>query len=264
MKILKALLSIIFCAALSLVGAAVIAPIFDVNALYIAGPLFAVNFIPGVPGVINILAFAAPGGVGTPFIAQLPYLPEILYWNDAAAPITALRVQSDKDGVLYDLNAAGIAAMRGYLHTGALAANDQSVTLASGHLIRNVTVSGTTAAAGAINFYTHSDNKATDKAPVVPMKAQMDTIQALSPVTFDNFAALFIPALATLTDYVDIEYIDGHVQRMELEDLLIESTKFQEVPAVIVDNVAHLIHRATVRCAAATPVYSLRYFIKGQ
>lgn len=264
MKILRILLSFAFALALSVIGAGIIAPLISVDPLFVAGVILAANFIPGSQGCFYLLAFAAPGGVGTPFFANLPYLPEVLHWNDAGNPITALRVQSDKDGILYDLNAAGIAAMRGYRQYGPLTANDQNVMLASGHSIRNITITGTTAAVGVINFYTHSNNKATDKKPVVPFRAQADTATALTPTTFQNFAALFIPTMATLTDYADIEYEDGHVQRWEIQDLICESTRFQEVPGIIIDNLDAIIHRATIRCAAATPVYSLRYYIKGQ
>lgn len=253
-----------FALALSLVGAAVVSPVLDVNPLIVAGGIFAANFIPGPQGVLNLLAFTAPGGVGTPFTANLPYLPAILHWNDAAAPITALRVTTDRDGVIHDMNAACIAAMRGYRQLGPMAANDQNVQLASGHLERNVTITGTTAAVGAINFYTSSDNKATAARPVVPFKTQMDTVIALTPTTFQNFTALFIPTMATLTDYADVEFSDGHVQRMEIEDLIAWSTFYQETGAIIIDNNDSTIHRVTLRCAANTAVYSLRAYIKGQ
>jgi len=264
MKIFKILLSFTFALALSFVGAAVIAPILEVKPLFVAGALLAANFIPGPQGCLYLLAFTAPGGIGTPFTANLPYLPQLLHWNDAAAPITALRVTTDREGVIHDMNAACIAALRGYRQLGPMAANDQNVQLATGHLLRNVTITGTTAAVGAINFYTSSDNKQTNMSPAVALKTQMDTVIALTPTTFQNFTALFIPAMATLTDYADVEYSDGHIQRMEIEDLIAWSTFFQETGAIIIDNFDHTIHRVSLRVAANTPVYSLRAYIKGQ
>lgn len=264
MKIFKFLYALCFALVFSLIGAAVISPMIDVKPVFVCLTLFAANLLPGPQNVLSILAFAAPGGVGTPFMANLPYLPQIIHWNDAANPITALRVQAEKEGVLHDLNAAGIAAMRGFMQCGAIAANDQNLNLASGHLIRNVTISGTTAAVGVINFYTHSDNKQTDSRPVVPMRSQMDTVIALSPTIFQNFCALFIPTMATLTDYADIEYFDGHVQRWEIQDIICESARFQETPGIVINNFEANIHRVSIRCAANTPVYSLRYYIKGQ
>lgn len=264
MKIIRILLLISFALALSVIGAGIIAPLIDVSPLPVAGMFFAANFLPGSPGRLFILIGAAPGGAGTPFIFQLAELPQKIHWNDAGTAITGLRVTTDKEGVLIDLNAAGIAAMRGYMKTGPQAANDQNQWLASGKLARNVTISGTTGGAGVINFYARSDNRATDKLPVVPMMSFAQTLNALSPTIFDNFAALFIPTMATLTDFADIEYYDGHTQRWEIEDLIGESSDFQEVAGIIINNHDAKIHRATIRCAAATPVYVLKYFIKGQ
>jgi hypothetical protein len=92
----------------------------------------------------------------------------------------------------------------------------------------------------------------------------MDTVIALTPTTFQNFMALFIPTMATLTDYADVEFSDGHVQRMEIEDLIAMSTNYQDIGGIIINNITSYIHRVTLRCAANTPVYSVRLYIKGQ
>lgn len=210
-----------------------------------------------------MLIFSAPGGVGTPFTQNIPFLPEILRWNDAAAPLINLRISTKEDGVLHDWNAAAIAAMNGYMHVGPQAANDVTMKIASGHLDAAVTVNGTTSAAGAINFYSSSDNKGQGMTPV-PLKSQIDTVIALTPTIFQNFMALFIPIMATLTDYADVEFSDGHKERMEIQDLIGRSTEYQQIPGIIINNITSYIHRVSLRCAANTPVYSLRAYIKGQ
>lgn len=200
-----------------------------------------------------MLIFTAPGGAATPFTFNMTYLPEFLIYNPGANPLTSLRVESQEDGVLHDWNAAAIAAMNGYMRVGSQTANDVSLRLSDGELKpRNVTVSGVTSAAGAINFYACSDNKGT-----IPFKSSNAAILALNPTTFQKFTALFIPALATLTDYIEVTFKDGHQQRFEMEELRNLSTNYQQVPGVILNNVDGYISKAVVRTAAATPAYIL-------
>lgn len=211
----------------------------------------------------NFLLFTAPGGIGTPFQYNGPFLPELLHWNDAAAPITNLRVTTKEHGTLHDMNAACIAALNGYMHVGVQAANDVTMKLATGHLDAQVTISGNTSAVGAINFYASSDNKGQGMAPV-PLITQIDTNIALTQSTYQNFMALFIPTMATLTDYADMTFNDGHTERWEIQDIIARSTTYQEVAAICVNNITSYIHRLVLRTAANTPVYTLKVFIKGQ
>lgn len=207
-----------------------------------------------------MLIFTAPGGVATPFSFNMTYLPEFLHYNPAANPLTSLRVETQEDGVLHDWTAAGIAAMNGFMFVGTPTANDVILRLGDGELRpKNVTISGVTAAAGAINFYVASDNKG-----LAAYKSSNAAILALNPTTFEKFTALFLPAMATLTDYAEITYDDGHQQRWEMQDIRIQSTKFQQVPTVVINNVDGRIKKCVVRCAAATPAYILAVYIKGQ
>jgi hypothetical protein len=207
------------------------------------------------------MVYTAAGGIATPFTTQLPTLPQILSYT-AATPLTDLRISTQEDGTLHEFNAASIAAMNGFMKVGAMLANTVTLRIATGQCNRRVTLSGTTAAVGAVNFYAQSDNN--EASIAVPFKSQMQTTIALTPVTFQNFTALFIPTMATLTDYADIEFTNGHVQRYEREDLLNLSSYYQQVEGYIINNWQGKIHRATLRTAAATPVYSLACYIKGQ
>jgi len=207
-----------------------------------------------------MLIFTAPGGAATPFSFNMTYLPEFLHYNPAANPLTSLRVETQEDGVLHDWTAAGIAAMNGFMYVGTPTANDVILRLGDGELRpKNVTISGVTSAAGAINFYVHSDNKG-----LAAYKSSNAAILALNPTTFEKFTALFIPAMATLTDYAEITYDDGHQQRWEMQDLRIQSTKYQQNPVIAINNVDGRIKKAVVRCTASTPAYILSVFIKGQ
>jgi len=207
-----------------------------------------------------MLIATAAGGVATPFSFNMTYLPEFLHYNPGANPLTSLRVETQEDGVLHDFTAAGIAAMNGFMQVGTVTANDVILRLADGELRpRNVTISGVTSAAGAVNFYVASDNKG-----LSAYKTSNAAILALNPTTFEKFTALFVPAMATLTDYAEITYDDGHQQRWELQDIRIQSTKFQQVPTCVINNIDGRIKKAVVRCAAATPAYILSVYIKGQ
>jgi hypothetical protein len=211
----------------------------------------------GVTG--SLLIFTAPGGAATPFSFNMTYLPEFLSYNPGANPLTSLRVETQEDGVLHDWTAAGIAAMNNFMKVGTVTANDVNLRIADGQLRpKNVTISGVTSAAGAVSFYAVSDNQG-----LVPLKSSNASILALNPTTFEKFTALFIPAMATLTDYAEILYQDGHTQRWELEDIRRMSSTFQQVETPVINNVNGLIQKATVRCAAQTPAYILSVYVKG-
>jgi hypothetical protein len=208
--------------------------------------------------VYGLLIFTAPGGVATPFAFNMTYLPEFLTYNHGGNQLTSLRVETQEDGVLHDWTAAGLNAMTGFMKVGAVTANDINLRLADGEIRpKNVTVSGVTSAAGAIGIYVASDNQG-----VVAFKSSNAAILALNPTMFEKFTALFIPTLATLTDYAEITYQDGHVQRWELEDIRRATSAFQQVEGVIINNVNGYIKKAIVRCAAATPCYIMSVDLK--
>jgi hypothetical protein len=209
---------------------------------------------------IGLLIFTAPGGAATPFSFNMTYLPEFLSYNPGANPLTSLRIETQEDGVLHDWNAAAIVAMNNFMKVGTVTANDVNLRITDGELRpKNVTISGVTSAAGAVGFYVISDNKGT-----VPFKSSNAAILALNPTKFEKFTALFIPAMATLTDYAEVEYDDGHKQRWEMEDIRRMSSTFQQVETIVINNVNGYIKTATLRCAALTPAYILSVYIKGQ
>jgi len=205
-----------------------------------------------------MLIFTAPGGIGTAFTFNMTYLPEFITFNHGGNQLTNLRVETQEDGVLHDWTAAGINAMNGFMKVGAMLANTVTLRIADGELRpKNVTITGTTSAAGAIPFYVCSDNKGT-----VAFKSTNAAILALNPTMFEKFTALFLPTMATATDYAEITFDDGHVQRFEIEDLSRLSSNYQQVEGIIINNVDGYIKKALVRCAAATPAYILSVYLK--
>jgi hypothetical protein len=198
------------------------------------------------------LLFTAPGGIATPFAFQLKGLPQFLTFNNVV-PLTSLRVETQEDGVLHDWVAASIAAMNGYMVLGAQAANIVTLRLANGFMKnKNVTISGVTSAAGAIGFYGCSDTLGTR-----PLKTTNANILALEPCRFTDFTAIFAPTMAAVTDICTVTYKNGHVQMYNINDLAALSSYYQEVPAIMVNNVNAYIKEAVFQCAAATPAYVL-------
>jgi len=207
----------------------------------------------------GLLLYTSPAVAGT-YQFNMFHLPEFLTWNDAGAPITLLRVETQKDGVLHDYNAAAIAAVNGYMKVGAPAANECSIQIADGQIAgENVTITVTIAAAAAIAFFGHSDN-----VGLVPLTFKNAAILALNPTDFSKFTALFIPALVAATSRVEIEFKDGHRDTFAVADLVSMSTHYQQLPGVIVNNIQGYIHKATVVSVAAVAAYVLGYKLPGQ
>lgn len=196
---------------------------------------------------------AAPGGIGTPFTFNLPYLPEYIYYNDAGNPLTNLRVETQEDGVLHDWDAGAIAAMNGFINVGALAANDVKMVIASGHMNRTTTISGVTSAVGAINIFVGSDNKG-----VIPMQTARINIIANQDTQFTKFSALFLPNVVTITDRIQIFYEDGHAQIYDAAELQALSVMFQDAPSIVINNLASYIKDVRVLSALGGAAYLLR------
>jgi len=206
-----------------------------------------------------MLLYTSPAVAAT-YQFNLTYVPEFLTWNDAGAPITLLRVETQEDGVIHDYNAAGIAAANGYLMPGIQAANQVTLTIADGHIAnKNTTITVTIAAAAAIAFFGSSDNIGSNL-----LTFKNAAILALNPTDFMKFTALFIPALVAATSRVEVEFKDGHRQTFAVADLLSMSNMFQEIPGVILSNHKGDIHKATVFSVAAVASYVLAVRIPGQ
>ena len=206
-----------------------------------------------------MLLYTSPAVAGT-YTFPMTYLPARITWNDAGAPITLLRVETQEDGVLADYNAAAIAAANGFGMVGAQAANQVTLRIANGKIDKkNVTVTVTIAAAAAISFFGSSDNIGT-----VPYIFKNAAIIGLNPTTFKKFTAVFIPALVAATSRVEVEFTDGHRDTMAVADLLSMSSFLQEVPGVIINNTMGYIHKIEVVSVAAVAAYVLSYKIPGQ
>jgi len=225
----------------------------NINPLIPGAASFIASFIPLPAGSLYALLFTAPGGIATPFAQPLKGLPQFLTFNNVV-PLTSLRIEEQKGGVLHDYLALSIAAINGYMILGAQAANVVTLRLANGFLANeNITISGVTSAAGAIGFYGCSDCLGN-----AAFKTQNANILAGEPTTFTDFQAVFVPAMAAVTDTCFIVYRNGHTQLFNINDLAAVSSIFQEVPAIMVNNINANIISATFTCVAAHPAYVIK------
>jgi hypothetical protein len=203
---------------------------------------------------LAILVFTAPGGVGAAFTFNMNYLPEKIIWNDGGNPLLNLRIETQEDGVLHDWTADAIDAMNGFLNVGALAANTKAMPVADGHLPnKQVTISGTTAAVGAVPFMVSSDNRGT-----VPFNTSLANVLPGNDTEFSKFSSLFLPNVVAATDRVQVFYKDGHVQIYDARELAAWSAMYQQVGGIIVNNLPGYIDRVVVTSALGGLAYVLR------
>lgn len=201
-------------------------------------------------------AYTAAGGAGVPFSFNLTFLPEFLIFNPAANQLTSLKVDDQADGILLDLDTTGLNAAKNFMMPGTKA-NAVLLRLADGNRPnRNITISGVTSAAGAIDFFAFSDN-----IGISSFKCGKVAILANNPTTFNKFSALFLPSLAA-GDRVIINYRDGYTQITERDELEQLSGLYQAATGYIINNVQSYIDSVQVVAAAAMTAYQLSVLIK--
>lgn len=195
--------------------------------------------------------YTAAGGAGAAFNFPLTFLPEFFYFNPAANQLTSLKVEDQGDGILLDLDTTGINAVKNFMTSG-IVTNGVFLRLADGIILnRNVTISGVTSAAGAVDFFCSGDNMGK-----TPFKYTKATILANNLTAFTKFSALFLPSLAA-GDRVYIEFNDGTQQIFEREELNMLSGIYQNVVGYIINNVGSYIKKASVLAAAQQTGYQL-------
>jgi hypothetical protein len=255
---MKKLIAVFAITLVSLFTAYTLKLAFDFNPLITGGLCFISGFVPFPGNVCAILAYTAAGGAATAFSWNMVYVPEFITYNPGANPLTSLKISTKKHGVLHDWLAASIAAINGFMMMGALPANNVLLRCATGDIQnQDVTISGVTSAAGAVNFFCSSDNV---NKNALCFRTKNATALALTPTRFDNFCALFIPAMQTTTDKAEVFYNNGHRQIYDEQELQALTPLYQQTNNIIINNIKGAIKSVDITCAAATPVYILEIF----
>ena len=191
-------------------------------------------------------------GVGVVSTFNLTWVPQYINFV-AATQITGLKVTVLGDGVIMDLDAAGLSVLYNTRQYGQVT-NGYSIPLADG-LIRgkNVEITATNSAAQTPILY-GSSMQAGERY----IQCLRQTALANSGVTLSKFAYLGIPAIAA-ADVLNITYVDGLTQKVEAAELPFMANVFQSGSLNIIDNIEMMIDEVQFTPAANRTIYVVRY-----
>ena len=204
--------------------------------------------------VFGMFLFQAAGGAGVVTSHTMTWVPQYLFFVAAATP-TALKCNVLGDGVIHDTVAAQLDLMPTIRQYGRIA-NAFNIPLSNGLIKgKNHTIDFTNAGAPAIDVYGYSMR--TGNAYVTTLQ---QTVLANSGAEFRRFAYLVVPAMGA-TDYINVEFRDGTVQRFEQEEIPTIAGFYQNLVAAqyIIDNINQEIRMVQLIPAANRVVAVVRY-----
>lgn len=190
---------------------------------------------------------------------SLTYLPSIIHFDIGTVP-TSLKVTVLGDGVICDLDGAGIAAASRRMRVGNLA--DQYVIQLADGLVRgkNVEIEIANAHAGTLTVYGYSE--ATGSTYIRSMQQQA---LANSGIVLKDFTEVALPSMAA-ADELNIQFGTGKfsvTQKMALEDLKIESSfstyTGDDVSDIRIQNENARIHSVNFIPDSTQQVYMFRF-----
>lgn len=186
------------------------------------------------------------------------WLPAYLYYI-AATQLTSIKVIVGGDGVLLDLDAAGLNAVSGIRRYGAVA-NSYLIPLSDGFVpFKTVEIVTTNSAAQTPALYGFSLQKGS-----AYIATRRQTVLASSGHTFSDFAQLAVASMAT-TDECTVGYADGHVQKYESTELLGVYTLYSnETDSYCFDNLDGMIKYVTLIPAADRVCYVTKFLPIGE
>ena len=191
-------------------------------------------------------------GVGVVSTFNLTYVPQYIHFV-AATQLTALKVTVLGDGVICDLDAAGLSALYNIRQFGQVT-NGYNIPLADGLISgKNVEITVTNSAAQTPVLYAVSMQKGS-----AYIQCLRQTALANSGVNIEKFAYLAIPAMTT-ADVMNITYVDGLVQNVVSPELAAMSNLVQSASLSVIDNVEGFIDLVQFTPAANRTVYVVRY-----
>lgn len=150
--------------------------------------------------------------ISTAYTINATFVPQFLYFNVAVAP-AALKVSVFGDGIITDLDAAGVLFVQGLRMNGRVT-NGWIVPLADGFIPnKNLEIVYTTGSAVAVDIYGISLRKGS-----VYIQCLRQTALSNSGVSVKKFAALGL-GNGTSADVININYADGLSQKVAFEEL---------------------------------------------
>lgn len=198
-------------------------------------------------------------GVGIVTTQDANYLPMYLYYV-ATTQLTGLKVTVAGDGVVLDLDAAGLNSISGIRRFGAVA-NSFYIPLADGFVPNKVVIyEFTNSAAQTPDIFSHSLANDGDMYIV----STRTKVLASSGHVFRDFAHLSILAAAS-GDMITVGFSDGLVQDFRYEELLGWYTLYSnEVDSYCIDNIAQAISYVKLIPAADRVCVVTKYIPVGE
>lgn len=185
---------------------------------------------------------------------SIPFCPEFLIFNTATVP-TSLKVEVAGDGVIVNLDGAGITNLNGLRNVGALPANQYMFQIADGHIQKNTTITIANATVAAISVKGFSNSRGS-----MYHKHLMAKIFANANFTLKDFAYAALPTLAA-TDSVSVTWQDNTTDIVTREELecLIATTQEVSATRYNIDNFERAIKRVQIIAAADMTLYYTKY-----
>jgi len=196
-------------------------------------------------------------GAAVTTVITLNYLPSALYYI-AATQLTSLKVNVAGDGIICDLDTAGLNAVSGIRRYGAVA-NSYIIPLADGFVPSKVVeITFVNSAAQTPDIYGYSLKKG-----MAYIVSRQQKVLASSGANFEKFAHLALSS-PTVTDEINIGFVDGHVQKVVSVELLGIYTYYSnETDSYCVDNIDGAINYVNLVPSTDRIVYVTRYALIG-
>lgn len=191
-------------------------------------------------------------GSGVTTVITLQYVPEEIGFM-AATQLTSFKAEVLGEGVICDLDAAGLSAVGAFRRIGK-PATAWIIPLADG-IIKGklVTLTFVNSGAQTPDIYAWGDNNGD-----IYVRTNKTTVLLNNNTSFEKFGALFLPSLAA-GDKVTITYEDGLTQIWERDDISWKSGAFQNIPGYVIDNLSGNIKRAQVLTAATQTAFLMDF-----
>lgn len=187
-------------------------------------------------------------GVGVTTSIDLQYVPEKIFFV-AATQLTSFKAEVLGEGVICDLDAAGITAEGKHRMIGNVA-NGYMIDLADGVIKgKSLRLTFVNSAAQTPDIYALGDNDGS-----IYVRTLKATVLLNNNTPIKNFGVLFLPSLAA-GDKVTVTTKDGLVQIWERAGLEAWSGNIQNYPQYQVDNLEGDIDEVQILVAATQTVY---------
>ena len=187
-------------------------------------------------------------GSGVVTVIDLQHVPEAIGYA-AATQLTGFKAEVLGEGVICDLDAAGLSAVGLHRLIGR-PSNAYVIPLADGIITgKTCRLTFTNSAAQTPDIFAFGDNIGS-----IYVRTNKATVLLNNNTVFSKFGALHLPALAA-GDKVTVTYEDGLTQIWEREDIAFKSGMFQNTAGYVIDNLDGVIKTVQVLTAATLTAY---------